>query len=158
MNYLIKENLILGCGNPLFGDDGFGPEFVRRIKDEKIEDRFNNLAVVDCGSGISPFLNLINSSKHKIKNLYIIDCGDFKGKVGDVLILDGKEIASQDFIKSSHSMNVPHEINRFSSNVKLILVQGNVDPNSMGLEMNEEVRNAIDKVQNILISFMGGAQ
>jgi len=72
--------------------------------------------------------------------------------------LDGKEIASQDFIKSSHSMNVPHEINRFSSNVKLILVQGNVDPNSMGLEMNEEVRNAIDKVQNILISFMGGAQ
>jgi len=36
MNYLIKENLILGCGNPLFGDDGFGPEFVRRIKDEKI--------------------------------------------------------------------------------------------------------------------------
>jgi len=158
MNYLIKENLILGCGNPLFGDDGFGPEFVRRIKDEKIEDKFNNLAVVDCGSGISPFLNLINSSKHKIKNLYIVDCGDFKGKVGDVLILDGKEIASQDFIKSSHSMNVPHEINRFSSNVKLILVQGKVDPNRMGLEMNEEVRNAIDKVQNIIISFMGGAQ
>ncbi|MDY1590590.1 MAG: hydrogenase maturation protease [Methanofastidiosum sp.] len=158
MNYLIKENLILGCGNPLFGDDGFGPEFVRKIKNEKIEDKFNNLAVIDCGSTISPFLNLINSSKHKIKNLYIIDCGDFKGKVGDLLILDGKEIAPQDFVKSSHCMNVPHEINRFSSNVKLILVQGNVDPNSMGLEMNEEVRNAIDKVQNIIISFMEGVQ
>lgn len=158
MNYLIKENLILGCGNPLFGDDGFGPEFVKRIKDEKIEDRFINLAVVDCGSGISPFLNLINSSKHKIKNLYIIDCGDFKGKLGDIMVLDGKEIASEDFIKSSHSMNVPHEINKFSSNIKLVLVQGNVDPNFMGLEMNEEVRNAIDKVQNIIINFMEGVQ
>ena len=158
MDYLTKENLILGCGNPLFGDDGFGPEFVRKLKDEKIEDKFHNLAVIDCGSGISPFLNLINSSKHKIKNLYIIDCGDFKGKLGDVLVLDGKEIASEDFIKSSHSMNVPHEINRFSSNIKLVLVQGNVDPNVMGLEMNEEVRNAIDKVQNIIISFMEGAQ
>ncbi len=158
MDYLIKENLILGCGNPLFGDDGFGPEFVRKLKDEKIEDKFNNLAIIDCGSGISPFLNLINSSKHKIKNLYIIDCGDFKGKLGDVLILDGKEIASEDFIKSSHSMNVPHEINRFSSNIKLVLVQGNVDPNIMGLEMNEEVRNAIDKVQNIIINFMEESQ
>ena len=158
MEYLGKETLILGCGNPLFGDDGFGPEFIRKLKDEKIENRFTNLVVIDCGSGISPFLNLINSSKHKIKNLYIIDSGNFNGKLGDILILDGKEIASQDFIKSSHSMNVSHEINRFSSNVKLVLVQGKVDPNSMGIEMNEEVRNAIGKVQNIIISFMEGSQ
>ena len=158
MEYLAKENLILGCGNPLFGDDGFGPEFVRKLKDEKIEDKFNNLAVIDCGSGISPFLNLINSSKHKIKNLYIIDCGDFKGKLGDVLVLDGKEIASEEFIKSSHSMNIPHEINRFSSNIKIVLVQGNVNPNSMSLGMNEEVWNAIDKVQNIIHTIMEGSQ
>lgn len=158
MEYLIKETLILGCGNPLFGDDGFGPEFVRMLKDEKIEDKFNNLAVIDCGSGISPFLNLINSSRHKIKNLFIIDCGDFKGKLGEVLVLDGKEIASEDFIKSSHSMNVPYEINRFSSNIKLVLVQGNVDPNVMGLEMNEEVRNAMAKVQNIITGFMEESQ
>ncbi|NYT03400.1 MAG: hydrogenase maturation protease, partial [Candidatus Methanofastidiosa archaeon] len=110
MEYLDKENLILGCGNPLFGDDGFGTEFVKKLKDEKIEEKYNNLAVIDCGSGISPFLNLINSSKHKIKNLYIIDCGDFKGKLGDVLVLDGKEVQSEGFIKSSHSMNIPHEI------------------------------------------------
>ena len=32
MEYLTKENLILGCGNPLFGDDGFGPEFIRKLK------------------------------------------------------------------------------------------------------------------------------
>ena len=95
---------------------------------------------------------------HKIKNLYIIDCGDFKGKLGDVLVLDGKEIASEEFIKSSHSMNIPYEINRFSSNIKLVLVQGNVDPNSMSLVMNEEVRNAINKVQNIINIFMEGSQ
>jgi coenzyme F420 hydrogenase subunit delta len=158
MEYLDKENLILGCGNPLFGDDGLGPEFVKKLKDEKIEEKYTNLAVIDCGSGISPFLNLINSSKHKIKNLYIIDCGDFKGKLGDVLVLDGKEIQSKEFINSSHSMNIPHEINNFSSNVKLILVQGDVDPNNMNIEMNTEVRNAIGKIQNIINIFIGGSQ
>jgi coenzyme F420 hydrogenase subunit delta len=158
MEYLTKENLILGCGNPLFGDDGFGPEFVKKLKDEKIEEKYNNLAVIDCGSGISPFLNLINSSKHKIQNLYIIDCGDFKGKPGDVLVLDRKEIQSEEFIKSSHSMNISHEITNFSSNVKLILVQGDVNPNNMALEMNREVINAIGKVQKVINTFMGGPQ
>ncbi len=154
MEYITKENLILGCGNPLFGDDGFGPEFIRRLKDEKIEDKYRNLAVIDCGSGISPFLNLINSTKHKIKNLYIIDCGDFNGKLGDILILDGKDIFSENFIKSSHSMNISHEITGFSSNVKLLLIQGNVDPNNMKLEMNAEVREAIQKVENIINHFL----
>lgn len=158
MEYLEKETLILGCGNPLFGDDGFGPEFIKKLKDEEIENLYNNLAVIDCGSGISPFLNLINSSNHKIKNLYIVDCGDFNGKIGDVLILDGKEIASEEFIKSSHSMNIPHEINKFSSNVKLILIKGEVDPNCMRLEMNEEVRHAIDKVKTIITALMEGSQ
>ncbi len=158
MEYLNKETLILGCGNPLFGDDGFGPEFVRRLKEEKIEDKLQNVAVIDCGTGLSPFLNLINSSDHTIKNLYLVDCADFKGKPGDVLILDGKEISSGDFIKSSHNMNIPHEITRFSSNVKLVLVQGRVDPNSMSTEMDEEVRKAIDKVQKIVINLMEGNQ
>ncbi|HNS71602.1 MAG TPA: hydrogenase maturation protease [bacterium] len=154
MEYITKENLILGCGNPLFGDDGFGPEFIRRLKDEKIEDKYRNLAVIDCGSGISPFLNLINSTKHKIKNLYIVDCGDFNGKLGDILILDGKDIFSENFIKSSHSMNISHEITGFSSNVKLLLIQGKVDPNNMKLEMNTEVREAIQKVENIINNFL----
>ena len=158
MEYLTKENLILGCGNPLFGDDGFGPEFIRKLKDEKIESKYNNLAVIDCGSGISPFLNLINNSKHKIKNLYILDCGDFKGQLGEILVLDGTNIASEDFIKSSHSMKISHEITDFSSNVKLILVQGDVNPNNMKLEMSQKVMDAINEVQKIIIFFMEDSQ
>ena len=158
MEYLQKENLVLGCGNPLFGDDGFGPELVSRMKDAGIETKFGNICIIDCGSGISPFLNLINASRHNIKNLLIVDCGDFKGELGDILILDGKEISTQNFIKSSHSMSIAHEINKFSSNVKLILVQGKVDANSMNLEMNEAVKNSFDKVEKIIFNLMEGVQ
>ena len=31
------ENLIVGCGNTLYGDDGFGPEVIRYIKENNIE-------------------------------------------------------------------------------------------------------------------------
>lgn len=157
MDYLLKENLILGCGNPLFGDDGFGPEFVNRLKGIAIENKYDNLSVIDCGSGISAFLNLINGSKHKIKNLFIIDCGDFNGKMGDVIVLDGKEISSDEFIKSSHSMNISHEIKNFSSNIKIILVQGKVNPSIMSLEMNKEVMKAFEKVENIIFNLMEGS-
>ncbi|NMC61311.1 MAG: hydrogenase maturation protease [Candidatus Methanofastidiosa archaeon] len=158
MDYLLKENLILGCGNPLFGDDGFGPEFVNRLKDMGIENKFNNLSIIDCGSGISPFLNLINASKHSIKNLYIVDCGDFKGKLGEVIIFDGKNISLQDFVNSSHNMNISNEIKNFSSKVKIILVQGKVDTNVMSLEMNKEVKEAFVKVENILFKLLGESQ
>ena len=113
MKYLQKENLVLGCGNPLFGDDGFGSELVSRLKDAGIENKFGNISVIDCGSGISPFLNLINASRHKIKNLYIVDCGNFNAELGAVMILDGKEVSTQNFIKSSHNMSIAHEINKF---------------------------------------------
>lgn len=158
MEYLQKENLVLGCGNPLFGDDGFGPELVSRLKDSGIENKFGNIGLIDCGSGISPFLNLINSSKHNIKNLFIVDCGDFNGELGDILILDGKDISNQNFIKSSHSMSIAHEIKKFSSNIKLILVKGNVDPDTMKLEMNEAVRNSINKVEKIILKLVEGVQ
>jgi coenzyme F420 hydrogenase subunit delta len=31
------ENLIIGCGNTLYGDDGFGPEVIRYIKENNIK-------------------------------------------------------------------------------------------------------------------------
>ena len=69
-----------------------------------------------------------------------------------------KNIASEDFIKSSHSMKISHEITDFFSNVKLILVQGDVNPNNMKLEMSQKVMDAINEVQKIIIFFMEDSQ
>lgn len=49
-----KPVLVLGCGNTLFGDDGFGPEVVRRLLGEAILPAA--VGVLDAGTGVRDLL------------------------------------------------------------------------------------------------------
>ncbi len=48
-----SEILIVGCGNPLFADDGFGPAFVEEMQKISLPD---NIGIIDAGLGGSHFI------------------------------------------------------------------------------------------------------
>lgn len=49
-----KPLLVLGCGNTLFGDDGFGPEVARRLAVAR--DLPATVGVLDAGTGVRDLL------------------------------------------------------------------------------------------------------
>jgi coenzyme F420 hydrogenase subunit delta len=82
-----KECLVLGCGNPLLGDDGFGPAVIDHLHAHcQIPD---HTACIDVGTAISGLLFDILLSDRKPRRMILVDAIDMQGKQpGEILEID----------------------------------------------------------------------
>jgi len=82
--------LILGVGNILFGDDGFGPATVDYLlKNFKIP---NDVYVMDVGIGAGDVLFTVGLSQQKPKKIIILDSVDLKKSPGEIFELSIDEL------------------------------------------------------------------
>jgi coenzyme F420 hydrogenase subunit delta len=65
--------LIVGCGNRLLGDDGFGPSAAERCRRFKLGD---SILAMDVGTQLSPLIMELIYSEEKPKGLIILDASD----------------------------------------------------------------------------------
>ncbi|UCG71188.1 MAG: coenzyme F420-reducing hydrogenase, FrhD protein [Thermoplasmata archaeon] len=85
-----KSVLILGCGNILFGDDGFGPAVV-----EELEREYNipdHVYVVNAGLSVRELLFNITLDEQRPDRIIIIDAVDFGRPPGEIFEIDLDEI------------------------------------------------------------------
>jgi len=81
--WLKSENLVLGCGNPLLGDDGFGPEVIGHLESVLKGDKA--VFLLDVGTSIRDILFDLLLSERRPKRLVIIDTAYQEGKApGDI--------------------------------------------------------------------------
>jgi coenzyme F420 hydrogenase subunit delta len=86
-----KQCLVFGCGNPLFGDDGFGPEVVAHL--ERNHDLPAHAACLDVGTSIRDFLFDILLAPEKPTQMIIVDAAHSRGKPpGEVFEIDVDQI------------------------------------------------------------------
>jgi coenzyme F420 hydrogenase subunit delta len=83
--------LVLGCGNPLIGDDGFGPAVVQHL--ENHYSLPSSVAAIDCGTSIRDILFDILLSQRKPRKMIIVDVTDSPGLApGEVREIDIDQI------------------------------------------------------------------
>jgi len=81
------EVLVLGCGNPLYGDDGFGPEVVRYLK--KHFPLPPGVRLQEVGTLLREVLLEVGLSPSPPKKLIIVDAVKLPGRSpGEVFELD----------------------------------------------------------------------
>jgi coenzyme F420 hydrogenase subunit delta len=66
--------LILGVGNILFGDDGFGPEAVAHLKESY--ELPNDVYAMDVGTGVRKLLFTLSLSEQLPEEIFILDAVD----------------------------------------------------------------------------------
>jgi coenzyme F420 hydrogenase subunit delta len=85
-----KQRLVFGCGNPLFGDDGFGPEVIRLLESLYFPPR--DTACLDVGTAIRDFLLDILLLEKKPAQMIIIDAMDLPrtaaGQISEIEVDD----------------------------------------------------------------------
>ncbi len=80
-----KSTLILGCGNTLFGDDGFGPAVIDYLeKDCRIPE---DVAILDVGTGAREILFTIVLAEKKPKRIIVVDALDCQKKPGEIFTI-----------------------------------------------------------------------
>lgn len=87
-----KPTLVLGCGNILFGDDGFGCAVV-----DYVEAHYGvpeAVCMLDVGTGVRKLLFTLCLSPARPQRLLILDAIDAQRTPGDIFEIDPAEIPS----------------------------------------------------------------
>ena len=141
--------LILGCGNILFGDDGFGPHVAEELlKNENLPE---NVVVINAGSSVRNILFDVTLSEVKPDKIVIVDAIDATRTPGEIFELPIDEIPLKkidDF--SMHQLptsNLLKELKDFCK-VDVIILACQVEsiPEEVTAFMSKKVTDAIPEV------------
>ncbi|MFQ5975467.1 MAG: coenzyme F420-reducing hydrogenase, FrhD protein [Candidatus Hydrothermarchaeales archaeon] len=141
-----KRALVLGCGNILFGDDGFGVEVAQYInKNYKIP---SDVEVMDVGTGVRNILFNMVLFEGGPKKIIVVDAVDKGRKPGEVFEIDLDDIPenkTDDFsLHEMPSSNMLKELRDFCGVEVIVLVcQTKHIPEEVEMGLSEEVKKAI---------------
>ena len=144
--YCRKAILITGCGNKLFGDDGFGPEVV-----EYLTNHYNipeNICLLDVGTAIRKILFTISLSEARPKVIVVIDAVDKGRKPGDIFDVSIDDVPKEkidDFsIHQVPSSNLLKELQDLCSvKVRVMVCQIKTIPETVQPGLSEPVNKAV---------------
>lgn len=144
-----KPILIFGCGNPLLGDDGFGPEVIDHLN--RLGRLPTTAAAIDVGTSIGDILFDFLLSPRKPAHLFIVDAvcqpGRRPGELFEVAIEDVPSNKSGDFsLHQFPSVNLLRELRESGAmRIRILVVQVNGIPQVVQPGLSQEVRDAIPR-------------
>ena len=149
-----KPILILGCGNILFGDDGFGPQAVDYLK--KNYSIPGNVEVINAGCSVRNILFDIVLSHKKPNKIIIVDAldaGKMPGEVFEIELEDIPENKIDDF--SMHQLPTSNLLKELKGQckvyVKIFSCQVENIPKSVSTGLSKRVLDSIPKVCELIM-------
>jgi coenzyme F420 hydrogenase subunit delta len=146
--------VVLGCGNVLFGDDGFGPAVIDHLtKNYKIPP---DVGVMDVGTGAREILFDIILSEEKPQKIIIVDGLDLGRSPGEIFVISPKQMPgnkTDDF--SMHQIptsNLLRELER-ECHVSVAVVAGQVEniPATVSAGLSKKLTDIIPKACDVIV-------
>jgi coenzyme F420 hydrogenase subunit delta len=145
---------VLGCGNILFGDDGFGPAVAGQLRCRA--DLPRSTVVLDAGTGARQLLFDLVLSPVRPRRLIVVDAVDMGREPGEVWTLEANELPSikiDDF--SMHQLptsNLLRELNDLAGvEVQCIVAQVTGVPAEVRPGLSRPMQEAVQRAgQRIL--------
>lgn len=123
-----KEIMVLGCGNILFGDDGFGASVAEHLLNRTILPK--NVSVLNAGTGVRGMLFDLVLSEQRPRKIIVVDAVDLGRKAGEVFKINIDELPknkTDDFtLHETPTSNLLQELKDFC-NVEVIVVAGQIE-------------------------------
>jgi coenzyme F420 hydrogenase subunit delta len=152
--------VILGCGNTLFGDDGFGPAVAERLAAH--DSLPAHVCAVDAGTAASDLLFDMVLRAQKPEALFIVDALQVSGRdPGELFWLSPQDIPSAkraDFLMHQFpSADLLRELAEEGGvQVSILAVQAAVVPDHVAPGLSPPVAEAVARAVEILLQRVGG--
>ncbi|MCX8117022.1 MAG: hydrogenase maturation protease [Desulfobacterota bacterium] len=122
-----RDILVLGCGNILFGDDGFGPCVIEYLqKHERVPE---NVSLLNVGTSVRGILFDILLSSHRPKKIIVVDAVDLGREPGTVFPIDIDEMPLNkidDFtLHEMPTSNLLKELKEFCD-IEVLIIAGQI--------------------------------
>ena len=148
-----KDTLVFGCGNILFGNDGFGPEVAVHLTDNYSLPE--GVLVLDAGTGIRDYVFDLLLMENKPKTVFIIDAVTFEGKsqgdVFEIAISDVPKEKLSDFaLHQSPSSNLLAQLKAQGVDVRVLGMHTDAIPNTIEPGLSDEAQKAVPQASEWL--------
>lgn len=142
------ENLIVGCGNILYGDDGFGPETIKYMKENDITLPGDTILIDGATSAPHYIFTL---PEDKWKNIIIIDIASMKKSPGHIDVLELDEIIESERYMDVHGISATYPLHNLKDKIKIKIVacQPENIPNEMEIGLSKNVEKSIPKAVEV---------
>ncbi|UCF86440.1 MAG: hydrogenase maturation protease [Desulfobacteraceae bacterium] len=158
----IKPVLVFGCGNPLFGDDGFGPAVIEHLMMHySLPD---SVLAVDAGTSIRDFLFDLLLAPVKPSQIHIVDAVSLPDRQpGEIFKLELDKIpipkASDFSLHQFPSVNLLREMNSLTCvDVQVLAVQAGHIPDFVQPGLSPQVQKAVEPACRWLLYQIGRAE
>ncbi len=153
-DYYQKATLILGCGNVLIGDDGFGPAVVDYLEEHCRVPAY--VAILDVGTGVREVLFNVILAEKKPERIIIIDALDCNRKPGEVFTVSIEDIPKRkihDFsVHQMPTLNMLKELRDLCHvEVVVLAAQPEFIPETVKPGLSRKLREAVSKVGKYIV-------
>jgi hydrogenase 3 maturation protease len=146
-DHLTGRVVIVGVGNPLKGDDGFGPAMIGRLRGKVAVPLF------DCGTVPENFLKPIRQERPD--TILVLDAADLSARPGSIAVIESSRWGGGGF--SSHSISLKLFADLISQDTGANVILLAVQPKRLGFgeRMSPEVREGCRRLQRWLEDALG---
>lgn len=149
--------LVLGCGNVLFGDDGFGPAVVEWLTRQCHDRMPAGVCAMDAGTGARTILFTLALSATRPSKIIIVDAVDAGRRPGDLFSLELDELPVRkidDF--SMHQLptsNLLRELQDLCGvEVKVVACQVAHIPDAVSPGLSDALQQAVPKACEAILT------
>ena len=153
-DYYQKAALILGCGNILVGDDGFGPAVIDYLKEHCRVPA--HVAILDVGTGVREILFNVILAEKKPERIIIIDALDCNREPGEIFAVSIEDIPEKkihDFsVHQMPTLNMLKELRDLCQvEVVVLAVQPESIPEVVQSGLSKRLQDAVPKVGKYIV-------
>jgi coenzyme F420 hydrogenase subunit delta len=147
LDAMYKDVIVLGCGNILFGDDGFGSYVADHLQNASLIP--NHVSVINAGTGVRELLFDLVLSEQRPKRIIVIDAVDLRRKPGEVFKIHVEELPENkidDFtLHHMPTTNLLRELRDFC-HVDVIIIAGQVEsiPEAVKPGLSDVMSKSVD--------------
>lgn len=149
---LEEETLVVGCGNILFHDDGFGPRVAQELYTHELPP---GVRVIDGGTGAPHLIfTLLDDS---CKKLIILDCISWGAKPGTLRKFTVDELPKGKF-QDAHNWTLSEPLHALKGKVEMVVIgcqPAKVSDPDISMELSEEVEKSIPDAIKLVYEELG---
>lgn len=150
------EILVIGCGNILFEDDGFGPAVTVALEEYfKERELPDNVLILDAGTGGPHYI--FSLPNEMWKKLIIVDIVDYGAEPGALRIFDVEELPEGSY-ENVHSWPVNQPLHELNDTVEIMVIgcqPESVSAPDVKLGLTKSVEDAIPETIQIILNEIG---
>ncbi|MBM4036890.1 MAG: hydrogenase maturation protease [Planctomycetes bacterium] len=149
------ETLVLGCGNELFGDDGFGRAVARRLRESPLLPQ--GVLALDAGTAVREVLFDVLLGPVRPRRVVVVDAVDLGREPGEVWCIEARdlpEVKLDDFsmhqVPTSNLLRELHEL----AGVEVTCVVGQVSafPREVQPGLSAPMQDAVGRAAEMILN------